>query len=290
MIIVESALIDDERPALRRLQSLIGRQPGVAAVVGPREQPLNTRLGAVYSRSGNAVRYFVVFASDPLGATAIEDLRRLRARLPELMSEAGLPPFATSAIAGDTALAEETVRKARGDLGRIAPVMLVVVTLILCVFLRGLVAPLYLVAASVLALGATLGITVYLFQDLLGYDELTFYVPFAAAALLVSLGSDYNVFLAGRIWDEARRRPLAEAVEVGGARAATPITVAGLVLALSFALLALVPLRAFRELAVAMSVGLVLDAFLVRTMLVPALIALVGRVGERAPAAVRKAG
>jgi putative drug exporter of the RND superfamily len=104
-------------------------------------------------------------------------------------------------------------------------------------------------------------------------------VPFAAAVLLVSLGSDYNVFLAGRIWDEARKRPLAEAVAVAGARAATPITIAGLVLAASFALLALVPVRPFRELAFAMATGLIIDTFLVRTLLVPALILLVGERG-----------
>ena len=63
---------------------------------------------------------------------------------------------------------------------------------------------------------------------------------------------------------------------MAGARAATPITIAGLVLAASFALLALVPLRPFRELAFAMAIGLLIDAFLVRTLLVPALMILVG--------------
>ena len=94
--------------------------------------------------------------------------------------------------------------------------------------------------------------------------------------LLLALGSDYNVFLVGPVWQEARRRPLEEAVRVAGARAATSITVAGLVLALSFALLALVPIRPFRELAFIMAAGLLIDAFLVRTLLVPALIVLVG--------------
>jgi RND superfamily putative drug exporter len=134
------------------------------------------------------------------------------------------------------------------------------------------------VAASVLALAATMGLGVYVFQDLLGYGELTYYVPFVASVLLVALGSDYNVFLAGRIWQEARTRPLREAVAVGGARAASAITVAGIVLALSFAVLGLVPVRPFRELAFLMSVGLLIDAFLVRTLLVPSIIALVGPV------------
>lgn len=65
----------------------------------------------------------------------------------------------------------------------------------------------------------------------------------ARRMLLVALGSDYNAFLAGRIWQAARTRPLRDAVAIGGARAASAITVAGLVLALSFAVLALVPVR-----------------------------------------------
>jgi putative drug exporter of the RND superfamily len=101
-----------------------------------------------------------------------------------------------------------------------------------------------------------------------------------AAVMLVALGSDYNVFLTGRIWQEARTRPLRQAVAVGGARAASAITVAGIVLALSFALLALVPVRPFRELAFVMSCGLLIDAFLGRTLFVPALITIVGPVSD----------
>ena len=148
----------------------------------------------------------------------------------------------------------------------------------LAVFLRALVAPLVLLATSVLALAATLGVTTYLFQDLLGYDELTYYVPFAAAVLLVSLGSDYNVFVAGEIAREADRRPLREAVAVAAPRASRAIAVAGVVLAASFATLAIVPLRAFHELAFALAVGVLIDAFLVRSLLVPGLISLLGRV------------
>lgn len=104
----------------------------------------------------------------------------------------------------------------------------------------------------------------------------TDYVPIAAAVLLISLGSDYNVF--------PRRAHLAGSLRTlrprGGHRGRQPSRhldhVAGIVLGLSFALLAIVPIQAFRELAVCMAVGVVLDAFIVRTLLVPALIALVG--------------
>ena len=90
------------------------------------------------------------------------------------------------------------------DLKRVAVVAIVVNVLLLALFMRALVAPLYLVAASVLGLLASLGLTTFVFQEVLGNDDLTYYVPFAAAVLLVALGSDYNVFVAGRIWEEAR--------------------------------------------------------------------------------------
>jgi RND superfamily putative drug exporter len=290
VVIVEGEGVAERTGALRRLQGALADQRGVAAVVGPAYQPSGRGFGAVLSSTGDAARYFVVLDSDPLGARSVRRLARLRARAPGLAEEAGIPD-ATVLLAGDTALVSETIQKTREDLRRIAPAALAAVLLVLVVFLRALVAPLYLVAASALAVTAALGLTAYVFQGLLGFSELTYFVPFAAAVLLLSLGSDYNVFLVGDIWAEARRRPLRQAVGVAGARAATPIAVAGLVLAGSFALLALVPVRPFRELAFSMSAGLLLDAFVVRTLLVPALIVLVGtrsawpsrlRVGARA--------
>ena len=158
--------------------------------------------------------------------------------------------------------------------------MVVLVNVVLlALFMRALVAPLYLVAASILGLLASLGLTTFVFQDLLGEDDLTYYVPFAAAVLLVALGSDYNVFVAGRIWEAARRMRLREAIAVAAPQAAPAVTVAGLALAASFALLAIVPLRAFREFAFVMAAGVLIDTFIVRTLLVPALTSLFGESG-----------
>ena len=123
---------------------------------------------------------------------------------------------------------------------------------------------------------AALGLTSLLFQGVLGHGELTYFVPIAAGVLLVALGSDYNVFLVGRVWAEARTRPLPEAIVVGGAAASPAITAAGIVLAASFAAIALVPVQAFAELAFMVAVGLLIDAFIVRSLLVPAVIAIVG--------------
>jgi putative drug exporter of the RND superfamily len=276
MILAEAPAVTLRREELKELQSLIERHPGVAEVLGPREQPVRLDLGAIYSPTTFGARYVVVFEEDPYGAGAIEALSSLRDRLPELAEQAGLVGVRMR-VAGDTAIVADTVEQTKGDLLRISIAVLVAVTLVLALFLRALVAPLYLVAASVLALAATLGVTAYVFQGLLGEPEVTFYVPFAAAVLLVALGSDYNIFVAGRIWLEASRRPLREAIVVAGETASSAIAAAALVLAGSFALLALVPLGSFRELAFTMAAGLLIDAFVVRTVLVPALIALFGQ-------------
>ena len=111
-------------------------------------------------------------------------------------------------VAGDTALAEETVETISHDLVRIGIAAFLVNFLLLVVFLRAVLAPLYLVLASTLALAASIGLTTLVFQGFLGHDDLTYHVPFAVAVLLLSLGSDYNVFVVGRIWQEAERMPL----------------------------------------------------------------------------------
>ncbi len=260
---------------LARLEQIIDREPGVAAVLGPREQVQGTPA-ALVSRDGGAARYAVVFDEEPLGAPAVDRFRDLRDRMPALVRAAGLGPGVQLSFGGETALADDTITRVLDDLKRVAVVAIIVNVVLLALFMRALVAPLYLVASSILGLLASLGLTTLLFQKVLGNDDLTYYVPFAAAVLLVALGSDYNVFVAGRIWEEGRRYRLREAIAVAMPAAARAVTAAGLALAASFALLAIVPLRSFREFAFVMTAGVLVDTFIVRSLLVPALTSLFG--------------
>lgn len=276
-VLLQAEGLTDRRLELARLGRALESEPGVAGVLGPGDQLAPVEFGVLLARAGDAARYLVVLEDEALGATAIGAVRRLENRLPTLLAEAGLGDVRFG-VAGDTALAAGLVASTTDDLGRIATAALLVNLLLLVLFLRALVAPLYLLATSVLALAAALGVTTWVFQDLLGHDGLTFYVPFAAAVLLVALGSDYNIFGVGHIWGEARHRPLREAIVVAVPQTTRAITAAGITLAASFGLLAVVPLRPFRELALVMAVGILLDAVVVRTFLVPTLLALVGRV------------
>ncbi len=276
-VIVARPGIARQRESLTRLADALRARPDIDVVLGPPTQPLPVKAGLFLAPDGDAARYLVAFDSDPLAATAIERLRALRAEMPALLAAAGLGS-AEVEYTGDTAVALSLVDQANADLGRVIAAVGVVSLLLLVVFLRALVAPLYLLASSVLAVGAALGLTTFVFQDVLGHDGLVFLVPFAAAVLLVALGSDYNLFSVGYVWEVARRRPLREAVAIAVPRSTRAISAAGLTLALSFAVLALVPVSVFHELAFALATGVLIDAFLVRSLLVPALITLVGDV------------
>ncbi|MGH4008189.1 MAG: MMPL family transporter [Pseudonocardiaceae bacterium] len=268
---------------LRQLKLLLAGVPGVARVYGLDDVPLGMAAqaeSAFVLPGGDLARFLVVFEGDPLDGPAVDSLGALRDRAPALLREAGLDG-AELLLGGDTAITVNLIDRTMQDLGRVAPVALIGAFLVLALYLRSLVAPLFLVVASVLALLAALGISAIVSGPLLGLAAVAFFVPFAVSILLLGLGSDYNVFLAGRIWDEVDRRPLREAVRTASTRAARSIATAGVVLAGSFALLALVPLTTFRAIAIVMVIGLVLDAFLVRQLLVPALLVLLGAGGWR---------
>lgn len=284
-LLIEGAGVTGQEAQLVELQRLISTEPGVAGVVGPRQRlPRVADVGDdlpqlprfTLARSGDAARMMIVFDHTPLGANAIADLTQLRTRIPELARQAGLAPYRYS-FAGDTALAEGLVSGTVSDLGRIAVAGFIVNFLLLSIFLRALLAPLFLLLSSVLAVTASLGLTTWFFMDVRGQEGLTFYVPFAAAVLLVSLGSDYNIFGVGRIWEQARTMTLPEAVRRAMPQTSRAITTAGLALAVSFGMLAVIPIASFHQLAVAMSLGILIDSFLVRSVMMPAMLTVFGR-------------
>jgi RND superfamily putative drug exporter len=271
--------IQNQRPALDRLEAALERQPHVAGVVGAGDQPTGQRFGGAFAPRGGAARYAIIFDSDPTESPAIRDLERLQQNLPTLLRHVGLGR-ASIGWGGETALGVETVQATDTSLWRVIAVAFAVNFVFLLLFLRSLFAPLYLLVASAAALAATFGLTIYFFTDVLHDSGLPYYIPVAFSVLLLSLGSDYNIFVVGRVWKEADRRPLAEAVAAAAPRAGRAITVAGVALALSFAMLAIIPITPFAVMAFAMGVGILLDTFLVRSMLVPALVVVFGRAGR----------
>ena len=274
-VLLQGPAVGNDPAKLTRLARELQGQPGVAGVVSPSALPDEVVRGALVSRSGDAARFLVILDHDPLGPRAISDLDHLSATMPTLLERAGLGG-AQHGVAGDTAVASELVAATNADLRRIAIAVLAVNLLLLMVFLRAVVAPVLLLGCSLLALAASLGCLTLLFQDRLGHEGVAFYVPFAASVLLLSLGSDYNIYGVGHVWTRAKHTTLRKAIAERVPETSGAITAAGITLATSFGMLALVPLRQFRELAFVMALGVLIDALVVRSVLVPALLSVLG--------------
>jgi RND superfamily putative drug exporter len=274
-VLLQGTGVGSDKGKLTRLGQELQRQPGVAGVLSPDALPDEVVQRALVTKSGDAARLLVVFDHDPLGPTAIRDLNHLSAAMPGLLQSAGLDG-ARFGVAGDTAVAGELVAATNADLRRIAIAVLLVNLVLLMVFLRAVVAPVLLLGCSVLALAASLGCLTLVFQDRLGHEGVAFYVPFAASVLLLSLGSDYNIYGVGHVWTRANHTTLRKAIAERIPETSGAITAAGVTLAASFGMLALIPLRQLRELAFVMGLGVLIDALVVRTILVPALLTLLG--------------
>jgi len=163
------------------------------------------------------------------------------------------------------------------DLRVIVPVVLVVILLILMVLLRSVVAAVLLMLANVLSFAAALGVAALVFEHVLDFPGADPAVPLYAFTFLVALGVDYSIFLMTRVREESARLGTREGVLRGLAVTGGVITSAGVVLAVTFAALGVIPLLFLAQLAFIVAFGVLLDTLVVRSLLVPALVHDVGR-------------
>ena len=162
------------------------------------------------------------------------------------------------------------------------PIAIIAIAILLALVLRSAVAPLYLILSVAISYLAALGLATLVFIELGGSGGLTFILPFLMFVFLLALGEDYNILVMTRIREEARRLPLRDAVVRAIGMSGPTVTAAGIVLAGSFAVLAIVAGSApgaaqIRDIGFGLAIGILMDTFLVRTLLVPSVVALLGR-------------
>ncbi|MEU7905790.1 MMPL family transporter [Actinoplanes sp. NPDC049118] len=159
----------------------------------------------------------------------------------------------------------------------VIPLVLAVVLIVLGLLLRAIVAPLVLMATVIVSFAAAFGGSVFIFDTILGFKGIDYSVPLLAFLFLVALGVDYNIFLASRAREETVRLGTSEGMLKALSATGGVITSAGLVLAATFAVLTTLPLVMLIEVGFLVAFGVLLDALLVRSVLVPALTLLIGR-------------
>ena len=180
-------------------------------------------------------------------------------------------------VGGDTAAEFDARTAGNRDSRVVLPLILLAIGVVLAVLLRSLIAPLYLVATIAFTYFATLGLAVVVFLVVFDHPGIGPGVPFFLFVFLNALSVDYNIYLMSRIREEARHAPLKEATGYALARTGPVITSAGLILAGTFSALMTLPLTDLVQLGFAVAAGVLIDTFITRTLIVPALVAIFGR-------------
>ncbi|MFI0739265.1 MMPL family transporter [Streptomyces sp. NPDC021100] len=225
----------------------------------------------VRSEDGRAGRLQVVLDTDPYDAKGLDRVADVRHAL-----SSGLPSGVRAVVGGDPAVQLDTKHAADRDLRILVPLILAIIMLVLVVLLRAVVAPLYLIATVVVSFFGALGISMYVFRDLLGQHGVNPVMPTFAFLFLVALGVDYNIFLMARVREDARAHDTRTAVRTALLSTGSVITSAGLVLAGTFSILMILPLVMLFQLGFTVALGVLLDTVLVRVVLVPAVTWLLG--------------
>ncbi len=218
-------------------------------------------------------------AGDPDSNAALHQVPAIRAAVAAVAHDAGASAYG---VTGDAPATYDVSQVSDRDLLHIVPVAIIVIAILLALVIRSLVAPVYLIASVVVSYLAAFGLSVLLFQDAAGAGGLPYFIPFLMFVFLLALGEDYNILVMTRIREEAGGIPLRQAVTRALERTGSTVTSAGLVLAGTFGVFAVVVAgqpggRVYRDILASLAIGILMDAFLVRTLLVPSTVALLGR-------------
>lgn len=211
-------------------------------------------------------RFTATLDADPFGKAGYALIAPLRAAASAAAGAKGV-----ALVGGPTAEEHDLRVSATRDVKVLVPIVLVVVFLILVVLLRALVAPLLLIGTVVLSLFSAMGLSVLAFEWLFGFPGEDPSFPLYLFIFLVALGVDYNIFLMARVREEAHRLRTGDAMRRGLAVTGGVITSAGVVLAGTFAVLAVLPIVQLTQIGFAVAVGVLIDTLVVRSVLVPAL-------------------
>jgi RND superfamily putative drug exporter len=241
-------------------------------VAGPFGEWLKSRY---FSTDGKIARFGIYTAADPYSPQSIAMIEPIRQSVKQILSPAANQ---MTFYVGGTAASQADILKVNDqDFLRVLGLAVLGILLVTIILLRSLVAPLYMIATVLLNFGATMGIAAWLFFDLLHQGSMIYMLPIFVFVMLVAVGADYNIFLVTRIREEFHGKPLKDAIRDSVANTGGVITSCGIILAGTFATLTTAPLQMVFQVGAAIAIGVVVDTFLVRALLIPSIATLLGR-------------
>ena len=217
----------------------------------------------------------VVLNEDPYDTEAMDAVPRLREAVRNAVNASRLNG-ATALVGGESATNFDGRIATTRDFKVIAPIVIAAIWIILAILLGSVVAPTYLVISVILSFVAALGVSVLVFKYIFGHDGMAFdSIPFIFV-FLIALGADYNIYIMSRVREETRTRGLAEGTRYAITRTGGVITSAGMILAGTFSVLTTFPLLDLFQLGFTVMLGILIDTFVVRAIMVPAIVMKLG--------------
>jgi RND superfamily putative drug exporter len=232
------------------------------------------------SADGKTIQFETSLAAgDPSTTAALNAVPAIRTEAQSLVPTLHATDYG---VTGEAPALYDVSSISNSDLAHVIPIAIIVIGVLLALVMRSLVAPLYLIASVALSYFAALGLAVIVFIKIGGSGGITFILPFLLFIFLLALGEDYNILVMTRIREEAHHLPLREAVSRAIGVTGTTVTSAGLVLAGTFAVFAVVGGRGaggsqIVDVGAGLAIGVIMDTFVVRTVLVPCTAVLLGR-------------
>jgi RND superfamily putative drug exporter len=249
--------------------------PVVGTLLGPLSSQMARRQ--YVSRDMKAMRMEVVLGVPAMTPAAMRTVEDIRQSVGRALEREGVR--AAVHMTGATAEMIDIRRTTRNDFYLIVALVLAVILLVVLGLLRDVLLSVFMVASTVLSYLATLGLTYWVFA-FLGYSGLDWKVEVFLFVVMVAVGQDYNIFLAARLAQEARRHAPLEAVRVALVHTGPVISSCGLIMAATLGSLMVGELPLLLQLGFAMSLGMLIDTFVVRPLLLPAFAAVTGRTGK----------
>ncbi|PWA10656.1 MMPL family transporter [Pueribacillus theae] len=222
--------------------------------------------------------YEVSLDENPYSMKAISWIPEIRSHLKKGLTSADIQDAESHFwIGGETASLYDTKITTERDQSVIIPVMICIISLLLLLYLRSIIAMIYLVLTVVLSFFSALGAGWLILHFGLGAPAIQGAIPLYAFVFLVALGEDYNIFMVSEIWKKKHTQTHLDAVANGVSQTGSVITSAGLILAGTFAVLTTLPIQVLVQFGIVTAIGVLLDTFIVRPLLVPAITAVLGR-------------
>lgn len=214
---------------------------------------------------------------DPYDNAAVATIPKLKTLVSQTLKQAGIQPNGHYWIGGETSSLYDTQKVTNRDFNLIIPVVIALVALLLLLYLRSIVAMIYLILTVMLSFLSALGLGWLLLHYGLGIASISNLIPLYAFVFLVALGEDYNIFMVSSIWENRKTQSHKFAIANGVSETSSVITSAGLILAGTFAVLATLPIQVLLQFGIITALGVLLDTFIVRPLLVPAITTVLGR-------------